>query len=83
MDGKGFHVGSVTCKYGMTLNLGNYESFRADAEATIVADRVCETEADAIALKDEMFEYGWQLVKDQLKKQVKAVRESGTGKKGG
>lgn len=71
-----FHVGSVTVKYGMTLNIGNFESFRADAEATIVCDKVCKSEEEREAIKVEMFDYGWEQVKEQLKRQVKAVREA-------
>jgi hypothetical protein len=74
--GKDFQVGKVICKYGMTLNLGNYESFRADAEMEVVANKQCKNEEEVEILKDEMYLYGWNAVKDELKKQVAAVRKA-------
>jgi hypothetical protein len=69
---KTFDVVEAKVSYGMTLNIGNYESFRADAGCTVRArgNEVSEEEVDA------MFEEGWKYAKEQLKVQVKNVRES-------
>jgi hypothetical protein len=71
-----FEVEEVRVNYGMTLNIGNYESFRADAGCTIKATKKVTTKTEADKLRKEMYEAGWEVVKDELRKQVKAVRES-------
>jgi hypothetical protein len=74
---EGIKIEKVTVGFGMTLNLGNYESFRVDAQVvlSIPPDR------DLIKGRKEAFAEGWKIVEDELKRQVIAVRkETGGGK---
>jgi len=73
---KPYEVLEVRTSYGMTLNLGNYESFRADAGVTVKMNRPLQEGDDAELLKDEMYDYAWKTVKAELKEQVKAIRDN-------
>ena len=75
-----FQVESVTCSHGMTLSLGNYEFLRADTSVTIRANKKCHTQEEADALRDEMYIAGWEVVKTELKAQIKAVKDKQAGK---
>ena len=81
--GPDFKTVEVYVGYGMTLNIGNYESFRVDAGITLRADRPPRDEADRKEMENAMYEYGWNAVKEQLKPQVLMVRKKSGGKGGG
>lgn len=69
-------VTKVACSYGMTLNLGNYESMRADATTTVEAKPPETLSADdKELLKDSMFDKAWKECRKQLRIQVEAIRK--------
>lgn len=72
---KSFDVAEVRVSYGMTLNIGNYESFRTDAACVIRANVVCKTDEEADQLREDMYAEGWAIVKEQLATQVRGVRK--------
>lgn len=78
---KSFQVESVTVKYGMTLNLGNFEFFRVDAEATLRCGEILDTPEQVEKIRKEMFAEGWQMVKNELVPQVRSIREGQEKKK--
>ena len=67
----------VVVGYGMTLNLGNYESFRVDTQVTISVP----LDRDLEKGKKEAYAEGWRIVEEELKKQVVAIRKEIDGGK--
>lgn len=58
----------VRANYGLTINLGNYESARCDVSVTLP----CYVEEVPAA-----FEKAWGIAKDQIKEQVKSIKSKG------
>jgi len=56
----------VKASYGLTLNLGNYESARADAGVTLP----CYVEEI-----DKAFEQAWKIAKEEIKNQTKGIKK--------
>lgn len=56
----------VKASYGLTINLGNYESARCDAGVTL------PTYVEEI---DEAFEKAWELAQEQVQEQVKDIKK--------
>lgn len=56
----------VTAKYGMTLNLGNYESARCDVSVTLP----CFVEEI-----DDAFTEAWGIAKTQIRSQTKNIKK--------
>jgi|WetSurMetagenome_2_1015567.scaffolds.fasta_scaffold631638_2 hypothetical protein len=71
-----FTIKEITVSYGMTLNIGNYESFRVDAQVTLKSDKVCADQDEFNALEASIFETGWEIVKEQIKRKVDTVRNN-------
>lgn len=61
--------------YGMTLNLGDYESFRADAGAKMRMHRKLTEDENEEEMVNAMYDYAWGRVKKELKEQVRSIRE--------
>lgn len=61
--------------YGMTMNLGDYESFRADAGAKMRMHRKLREDENEEGIVNAMYDYAWDRVKKELKKQVRSIRE--------
>ncbi len=61
---------TVKAQYGLTLNLGNYESARVDAGIELP----CYPEEIA-----EAFEQAWKLCQDEIQNQIKSLRGGGNG----
>lgn len=57
---------TVTASYGLTLNLGNYESARCDAGVTLP----CYREEVESAFKE-----AWSIAEEQVSKQVADIRK--------
>lgn len=58
----------IRANYGMTLNLGNYESARVDVSVTLP----CYTEEIPGAFKK-----AWEIAKEQIQEQVKGIKQKG------
>lgn len=58
--------GSVSAKYGLTINLGNYESARCEALVTIP----CYAEEI-----DDAFKMAWAVAERELQVQVRSVKK--------
>ena len=56
---------TVKTSYGLTLNLGNFESARVDAGVELP----CYVEEISKA-----FQHAWELCQDEIQKQVKSLR---------
>ena len=74
---KHLKVTEVKVNYGMTLNLGNYESMRVDVSHTVsatVPDTFSEDEKEA--LKDVMQDRAIKESRKALRDEVKMIRET-------
>lgn len=67
---------SITVSSGMTLNLGNYESARVDAEVTLRSNKIPKTKEEFLKQKDRLFSVGWKIINAQLIDKVKTIREA-------
>lgn len=80
MSEKKFRVSEVQVSYGMTMNLGNYESFRVDGGLTLRCDKEFATEEEAKKTREEMFEEAWAVAENEVKQKIIAVRKNTQGK---
>ena len=88
-DGKGAkapalvpYVTEVSVSYGVTLNMGDYESLRADARATVRVDGKPPRHAEeAELLREALFKHAWSTVQSELKEKVKEAKDK-QGKRG-
>jgi len=70
-----FSVKEITVSEGMTLNLGNYESFRLDTTVTLSSNIRPTSEQEANDLRTKMFREGWDIVEKELNTKVSKIRE--------
>lgn len=78
-----FEVSEITVSYGMTMNIGNYESFRVDTQVQMRKREASKTEDLEEAIVDKMFADAWRIAKAQIETKVKAVRsQTEKGSKG-
>ena len=59
-------IEKITASYGMTINIGNYESIRIDAGAT------ADPQGEAL---EYVYERVWKTIKEELDPKIKAIRE--------
>ena len=71
-----FDVSQMTFSLGMTLNLGNYESFKIDSSMTLKTNRVYKTKEEKAEAIKRMEEEGWKIVEDAVKPKLSAVKEN-------
>ena len=61
----GVHPARVTAKYGLTINLGNYESARVD----VGIELPCFVEE-----KDAAFTFAWDILHTEIQEQVEGLK---------
>lgn len=77
------YVTEVSVSYGVTLNMGDYESLRADARATVRVDGKPPRHAEEAELvREALFKHAWEAVQQELKDKVREAKEKRRDKGG-
>lgn len=62
-------------KVGVTLNMGDYESYRIDCGVTLRAEAPAANDTELNAIKDQLSAKGWDMVNSELDTKVAAARK--------